>query len=113
MVVVAALSRVDAITASKVQVSGSDASLRFAMSRGDAEWVDLCSKGGARTGLLTLGEGEGGRLVPPPAVRRVVRAWVDGLEHGELTDWDAGSDIGCTAQEILINAVQADGSESA
>jgi predicted dehydrogenase len=94
------LSRLDRMTGDQVRVIGSRGGVSLSLGRGDVEWLDVWSESGDRRRVLAAEE-DGDESGAPKAVTRMVRAWIDGLERGALSEWDAGFDVGCAVQEVL------------
>lgn len=102
--VAGALSRVDGMGTDQVRVVGSRGGVSLSLSRGEVEWLDIWQEDGERRRVLTVEEGGAAGSGAPKAVARMVEAWRDSLERGELSDWDAGFDVGCAVQEVLSGA---------
>lgn len=94
------LSRLEHMAPDQVRVIGSDGSLGFLLGHGDVEWLDVWRADGEHRRVLTVEEGGAGPQAPKAAAR-MVEAWRDSLDRGELSEWDAGFDVGCAVQEVL------------
>jgi predicted dehydrogenase len=94
------LSRLEQSAPDQVRVVGSTGSLGVSLGRGDVEWLDVWRAGGEHRRVLTVEEEREGSQAPK-AVARMVEAWRDSMDRGELGEWDAGFDVGCAVQKVL------------
>lgn len=94
------LSRLERLGPDQVRVIGSAGSLAVSLGRGDVEWLDIWRSDGEHVRALAIQEENDGSRAPK-AVARMVQAWRDSMDRGELGEWDAGFDVGCAVQEVL------------